>query len=92
VASSDDGGAAKAAGVLRIMHKLREEIMSWTSVWPKILRRLMPRLRCSFCGRSADHVERLVSGASAYICDTCITACAAVLERHGGFAGRPPGH
>jgi hypothetical protein len=64
--------------------------MSGTALWPKIMQRLMPRLRCSFCGRSADDVERLVSGASAYICDACITACVAVLENHGGFAGRRP--
>jgi len=66
--------------------------MSGTSVWRKILRRLMPRMRCALCGRSADDVGRLVSGAPAYICDACITACVAVLERHGGFAGRLPGH
>jgi ATP-dependent protease Clp ATPase subunit len=35
-------------------------------------------------------VERLVSGASAYICDACIADCVAVLEQHGGFAGARP--
>jgi len=61
--------------------------------WPKVFRRVFPRLRCSFCRRSADEVERLVSGASAYICDACIADCVAVLERHGGFAGtRRPVH
>ncbi len=44
-----------------------------------------PRLRCSFCGRNADAVERLVAGASAHICDACITKCVAVMEQHGGF-------
>jgi ATP-dependent Clp protease ATP-binding subunit ClpX len=44
------------------------------------------RLRCSFCGRDADAVERLVAGASAYICDSCITDSVAVLQQHGGFA------
>jgi hypothetical protein len=44
------------------------------------------RLRCSFCGRKADEVARLVAGASAHICDACITKCVAVLEQHGGFA------
>ena len=61
-------------------------------VWPRIARRLAPRLapplRCSFCRRSAEEVERLVSGARAYICDACVTECVAVLEKHGGF-GRP---
>jgi hypothetical protein len=48
--------------------------------WPK------RRLACSFCGRRADAVERLVGGASAYICDTCIASCVAILHEHGGFA------
>jgi hypothetical protein len=61
-----------------------------TSGWPNAVRRLIPRLRCSFCRRSADEVERLVSGASAYICDACIADCVAVLEQHGGFAGARP--
>ena len=65
--------------------------MSGSSVWPKFMQRLKPRLRCSFCRRSAEDVERLVSGTSAYICDTCIAACVAVLERHGGFAASARG-
>jgi hypothetical protein len=40
--------------------------------------------------RSAEEVERLVSGASAYICDACIADCVAILEQHGGFAGARP--
>jgi hypothetical protein len=67
-------------------------IRAGMGVWPKAFRRFIPRLRCSFCRRSADQVERLVSGASAYICDACIADCVAVLERHGGFAGTRPVH
>jgi len=51
--------------------------------WPNVFR-WNSRLRCSFCRRSADEVGRLVSGASAYICDACIADCVAVLEQHGG--------
>lgn len=40
------------------------------------------RLRCSFCGRRAEEVARLVGGASAYICDACIAKCVAVLDSH----------
>jgi ATP-dependent protease Clp ATPase subunit len=50
-----------------------------------LLRRHPQRLRCSFCRREADAVERLVAGASAHICDRCIAKCVAVLEQHGGF-------
>ena len=50
------------------------------------------RLRCSFCGRTGDQVERLVAGPSVYICDECIKTCVAVLEQHGSVAVRrhPP--
>jgi ClpX C4-type zinc finger len=61
------------------------------SDWPNLFRRVSG-LRCSFCRRSAQEVERLVSGASAYICDACIADCVAVLEKHGGFAGTSPPH
>ncbi len=48
------------------------------------LRRLgRTRLRCSFCGRPAEEVARLVGGARAYICDACVAKCVAVLESHG---------
>jgi hypothetical protein len=50
-----------------------------------LLRRLRPGLHCSFCGRGADQVERLVAGASAHICDACIAACVVVLDHNGGF-------
>jgi ClpX C4-type zinc finger len=49
-----------------------------------------PRLRCAFCGRDADSVGRLVAGASAHICDQCITKCVAVLEQHGGLPPPAP--
>ena len=48
----------------------------------------LSRLRCSFCGRDAHAVERLVAGASAHICDSCISDCVAILQEHGGFT--PP--
>ena len=60
-------------------------------MWPLPRRRAhkarnpFARLRCSFCRREADDVGRLVAGASAYICDNCITACVAILREHGGF-------
>jgi hypothetical protein len=44
-----------------------------------------PKLTCSFCRRDETEVARLVAGGSAYICDSCIALCVAVLERHGGF-------
>jgi len=35
--------------------------------------------RCSFCGRSQLEVEKLISGAGAYICSRCISYCNQIL-------------
>ena len=48
----------------------------------RVGRLFRPPLACSFCGRDAEFVDRLVAGASAHICDDCITKCLDVLERH----------
>ena len=34
------------------------------------------QIRCSFCGRTQDQVERLVAGRGAYICSDCVRLCA----------------
>ncbi|WP_322630376.1 ATP-dependent Clp protease ATP-binding subunit ClpX [Aedoeadaptatus coxii] len=36
-------------------------------------------LRCSFCGKSQDQVERLIAGPDVYICDECIHLCESIL-------------
>lgn len=36
---------------------------------------------CSFCGRSEEDVEKLISGPSIYICDNCIRLCTSILEK-----------
>jgi hypothetical protein len=48
----------------------------------RIGRLFRPPLSCSFCGRDATQVDRLVAGASAHICDDCITKCLDILERN----------
>ncbi|PYQ62716.1 MAG: hypothetical protein DMF58_00990, partial [Acidobacteria bacterium] len=30
------------------------------------------RLRCSFCNKSEDEVEKLIAGPNVYICDACV--------------------
>ena len=38
-------------------------------------------LRCSFCGKDADHVRKLFSGENGiYICDNCVGVCWNILE------------
>lgn len=36
---------------------------------------------CSFCGRSEEDVEKLISGPNVYICDHCIRLCMSILEK-----------
>ena len=36
-------------------------------------------LRCSFCGKHQDQVQRLIAGPGAYICNECVHLCMGVL-------------
>ena len=39
------------------------------------------KIRCSFCGKSQEQVNRLIAGPNgAYICDECIDICAEIIE------------
>ncbi|GHO45467.1 ClpX C4-type zinc finger protein [Ktedonospora formicarum] len=54
--------------------------------------------RCSFCGRHASEVKRIVAGpGAAYICDACLQLCNEILQDSAPFspkalelASRPP--
>jgi len=37
------------------------------------------QLRCSFCGKTQDQVERLIAGPGVYICNECIELCEDIL-------------
>ncbi|MDO5037442.1 MAG: ATP-dependent Clp protease ATP-binding subunit ClpX [Tissierellia bacterium] len=37
-------------------------------------------LRCSFCGKSQNQVDRLIAGPNVYICNECIDLCQDILE------------
>jgi ATP-dependent Clp protease ATP-binding subunit ClpX len=37
------------------------------------------KIRCSFCGKSRDAVEKLISGPGVYICNECIELCNRIL-------------
>ncbi len=36
---------------------------------------------CSFCGRTEELVEKLISGPNAYICDKCVTLCVDIIQK-----------
>ena len=38
------------------------------------------QLRCSFCGRSENQVERLIAGPDVYICNECVALCGDILN------------
>ena len=38
-------------------------------------------VRCSFCGKTEDHVKKLLSGPNGvYICDECVALCNEILS------------
>ena len=39
-------------------------------------------LECSFCGRSADEVDRLVAGPGVHICDGCVSLCQRAIDEN----------
>ncbi|MCH1430546.1 MAG: ATP-dependent Clp protease ATP-binding subunit ClpX [Chlamydiales bacterium] len=36
---------------------------------------------CSFCGRTEDLVDKLISGPSVYICDKCVRLCMGIVDK-----------
>ncbi|HPZ00248.1 MAG TPA: ATP-dependent Clp protease ATP-binding subunit ClpX [Clostridiales bacterium] len=37
------------------------------------------KIRCSFCGKTQDEVQKLIAGPGVYICDECIDLCSDML-------------
>ena len=37
-------------------------------------------IRCSFCGKTQEEVERIIAGPGVYICDECIKICTNIIE------------
>ena len=36
-------------------------------------------VRCSFCGKTQEQVEKLIAGPGVYICDECIELCMGII-------------
>jgi len=45
------------------------------------------QVKCSFCGKSQEQVNRIVAGPGVYICNECIELCSEIIE--GEFDERP---
>ena len=41
-------------------------------------------VRCSFCGKHQEQVDRIIAGPGAYICNECIHLCMSVLDEDHG--------
>jgi ATP-dependent protease Clp ATPase subunit len=41
-------------------------------------------LTCSFCGKSAAEVSKLVAGPRVYICDACVAEATRIMSTPGG--------
>lgn len=37
-------------------------------------------VKCSFCGKAQEHVNRIVAGPGVYICDECVAVCKSIIE------------
>ena len=37
-------------------------------------------IRCSFCGKGQEEVERIIAGPGVYICDECVELCTSIIE------------
>lgn len=49
-----------------------------------------PRLCCSFCGKSADQVRKLLSGPNGiFICDECVELCSEILDEELDYTDFP---
>ena|SRR5438477_8953790 len=39
----------------------------------------IPHYRCSFCGKSQEHVSRFIAGPGVYICNECVELCQEII-------------
>ena len=37
-------------------------------------------VRCSFCGKTQEHVRKIIAGPGVYICDECVEVCNNIIE------------
>ncbi|MEG2634507.1 MAG: ClpX C4-type zinc finger protein, partial [Oscillospiraceae bacterium] len=40
-------------------------------------------MRCAFCGKTQDEVDRMLVGPNIYICNECVSLCYSLLEEDG---------
>ena len=50
------------------------------------------RLKCSFCGKAAAQVSKLVAGRRGYICDSCAAEAHRIMSSDDASSGSQPDH
>ena len=45
-------------------------------------------LKCSFCQKTEDQIEKLVAGPDVYICDECVAIAVRLMRNRRGFFHR----
>ena len=48
------------------------------------------RLACSFCGKNASEVSKLVAGPKVYLCDACVAAASRIMSDFDGITPDRP--
>lgn len=48
-------------------------------------------VRCSFCGKTQEQVEKLIAGPGVYICDECIELCMGIIDENAERNYKPNG-
>jgi ATP-dependent protease Clp ATPase subunit len=49
-----------------------------------------PKLACSFCGKSAAEVSKLVAGPRVFICESCVTEASRIMNDPTANASETP--
>ena len=48
-------------------------------------------VRCSFCGKTQEQVDKLIAGPGVYICDECIELCMGIIDENAEQSHRQQG-
>ena len=48
-------------------------------------------VRCSFCGKTQEQVDKLIAGPGVYICDECIELCMGIIDENAGASRKHSG-
>jgi hypothetical protein len=80
------GSLREIAQALSLSHQRVQQIVDlaggswWRRVWRS--RKIQPDAACTWCGRAAGDVDKLIAGPHVYICDACVRAAETTAAGH----------